>query len=110
MTDEGPLGGERDTQLGAMLRAHLDGADPAGFAARVRQGIAGASQRPGEESLWDVLADWARPGIAAGFLLATLAGAVLAARAARNQDTDNPVLAEASDHDELVGVVLGSTR
>lgn len=110
MTVESPLSGEPDAQLGAMLRAHLDGADPAGFAARVRGRIAGSSRVQGQESLWDVLAEWARPGIAAGFLLATLAGAVLATRAVRNLNTDNPVLAEASDRDELVGVVLGSTR
>lgn len=110
MTEENPFSGERDEQLGTMLRAHLDGADHAGFTARVRDRLANSRIPQGEESLWEVLATWARPGIAAGFLLATLVGAIVAAQAARNLNTDKPVLAEASERDELVGVVLGSTR
>jgi len=102
--------GERDAELGAVLRTHLEGADPAGFAARVRARIAATPLGQREESLWDVLATWARPGIAAGLLFATLLGAVVAARAARNLNTDNPVLAEATERDVLVGVVLGSAR
>lgn len=102
--------GDRDEALGAVLRTHLEGADPAGFAARVRARIAMTPQGRQDDTLWDVLATWARPGIAAGLLLATLVGAVIAAQAARNLNTDNPVLAEAAERDVLVGVVLGSAR
>lgn len=110
MTTDNPFSSERDAELGGLLRAHLEGADHAGFTARVRAQLAGRPVGGPEESLWDVLAAWARPGIAAGFLLATLAGAVLAMRAARDVDANQTVLAETPERDVLVGVVLGAAR
>ncbi len=110
MTHHNPFSNERDERLGGMLRTHLEGADHPGFTARVRARLAGLPVGQPEESLWDVLATWARPGIAAGFLLATLAGAVMAVRAARNPDPNQQVLAGTPERDEFVGVVLGAAR
>jgi len=110
MTDGNSFSAERDEQLGALLRTCLEGGDHAGFTARVRARLAGVPAGRSEDSLWDVLAAWARPGIAAGFLLATLAGAVLALRAAGNPDPNQSVLAETPERDEFVGVVLGAAR
>ena len=69
MTDN-PFGHERDTELGALLRAHLEGDRHAEFAARVRTGLtAGTGTSP-----FDVLGAWMRPGIAAAALVALAAG------------------------------------
>lgn len=61
---------ERDIELGALLRAHLDADQHAAFVARVRAGIrvdAGAGP-------FEVLGTWLRPGIAAAALVALTAG------------------------------------
>jgi hypothetical protein len=58
-----------DRELGAALRAALTPADPAGFVARVRA----AAERRGAPT-WDILARWARVGIAAAAAAAMLAG------------------------------------
>ncbi len=110
MTTDNPFSSERDTELGGLLRAHLEGSDHAGFTAGVRARLAGVPVGRQDESLWEVLAAWARPGIAAGFLLATLAGAVLAMQASGSTDANQPVLAETPERDEFVGVVLGAAR
>ncbi len=110
MTVNNPFGNEPDAALGSLLRAHLEGTDHDAFTARVRARLAGLPAGGPQDSLWDVLAGWARPGIAAGFLLALLAGAALAVQAARSTDTDPQVLAEAPERDVLIGVVLGAAR
>ena len=109
MTSGSDFNAERDPMLGAVLRAHLDGADPGGFTRQVLARL-GPGRRASHDSSWDVLANWARPGIAAALLLATMAGAVLAIREVRNSDDPSAVLAEAMERDHLVGVVLGSAR
>lgn len=105
MTSRNDFDAERDPMLGAQLRALLDAGDPAPFRAAV---LGRLDQR--DASSWDVLADWARPGIAAAILLATLAGAVYAIQAARNSSAPSTVLAEAIERDQVVGVVLGASR
>jgi hypothetical protein len=55
-----------DPELGHLLRECLDAPDADGFAARVR--VAMAAQRPADGS-WDVLARWARPGLAAAAIV-----------------------------------------
>lgn len=69
MTND-PFGHERDTELGALLRSHLDGGHHAEFVARVRAGIrADVAAGP-----FEVLGAWMRPGIAAAALIALAAG------------------------------------
>lgn len=103
------FGAERDPLLGERLRAHLDPGPAAPFVGQVMARL-GERRRAVYDSSWDVLAGWARPGIAAALLLATMAGAALALLEARNSDTQSTVLAEAMERDDLVGVVLGSAR
>ncbi|HET7042099.1 MAG TPA: hypothetical protein VFI13_08760 [Gemmatimonadales bacterium] len=69
MTDN-PFDHERDAELGALLRAHLDAGDHAAFARRVRAAVTAASA-PGP---FEVLGAWLRPGIAAAAVIALLAG------------------------------------
>lgn len=64
---------EPDLVLGAALRAALAPADTGGFVARV---VAAADRRPAP--LVDVLARWARLGIAAAVLAALAAGFAVA--------------------------------
>src|SRR6478736_5123519 len=61
---------ERDTELGALLRTHLEPAGHAAFVARVRAGLT-AEIAPGP---FEILGAWMRPGIAAAALV-TLAAA-----------------------------------
>lgn len=71
-----PFDATPDALLGARLRAALDpdgGADTAAFATRVRLLLDPADQ----ESGWDVLARWLRPGVAAAVLIAFALGAWL---------------------------------
>jgi hypothetical protein len=106
--DEQPFRLERDPALGRELRALLDGGDPDAFAARV------AGRLPMRDGLWQVLAGWARPGIAAALLLATALGywmtredtaAPGAASQAEMAATDRPL-----DSEVLMGVALGGDR
>lgn len=62
-----PFDGGPDPELGTALRGLLTPGDDAAFAARVL-----ARLEPG--SPWEVLAQWARPGLAAALLLATALG------------------------------------
>jgi anti-sigma factor RsiW len=64
---------ERDPLLGEALRAALAPRDTAGFVARV---LAAAERRPAP--MVDVLARWARVGIAAAILAALAAGFAVA--------------------------------
>lgn len=65
-----PFDHRPDPIVGAALRDALTGADDAGFLARV----VAAAARPRARSPVDVLAGWARPGIAAAVLAALAAG------------------------------------
>jgi hypothetical protein len=64
-----PFDHQPDPKLGAALRAALAPADTAGFVARV---VAAADRRPAP--MVDVLARWARIGLAAAVLAALAAG------------------------------------
>lgn len=68
-----PFDQQRDPALGAALRAALAPRNPAGFVARV---LAAADRRPAP--MVDVLARWARVGIAAALLAALAAGFAVA--------------------------------
>lgn len=61
---------ERDTELGALLRTHLEPAGHAAFVARVRAGLT-ADIAPGP---FEILGAWMRPGIAAAAIVALAAG------------------------------------
>lgn len=65
-----PFNHERDVELGAVLRAHLDAGDAAAFSARVR----GALQAEAAAGPFDLLGRWMRPGLAAAAVVALLAG------------------------------------
>ena len=61
---------ERDTELGALLRTHLEPAGHAAFVARVQAGLmADLASSPLE-----ILGAWMRPGIAAAAIVALAAG------------------------------------
>jgi len=68
-----------DPELGHLLRDHLEPGGHAAFTARLAAAVAATAEaravarRPGETS-WDVLAAWARPGLAAAAVLAALLG------------------------------------
>ena len=65
-----PFDHERDTELGALLRAHLDAGDHTAFTRRVRAALATeVSAGP-----IDILGAWLRPGIAAAAIVAIAAG------------------------------------
>jgi hypothetical protein len=98
--------GERDTALGAMLAEALTPADSAGFTARL---LAGLGTR---RNSWDVLASWARPGIAAGLLLASLLGYWLVVAGARGAPAASEVIAveQPIDGGRVMDVVLGARR
>lgn len=67
---ENPFGHERDAELGALLRAHLEGDRQAEFTARVRAALrADLAAGP-----FDILGAWMRPGIAAAAIIALAAG------------------------------------
>lgn len=61
-----PFEAQPDEELGALLRAGLEGPEPARFVARLRGAVAEAER---QES-WEVLAGWARPGVVAAGLAA----------------------------------------
>ena len=95
-----------DKELGELLRTALTpGGDPE-FAARV------LAMLPAAGSIWDVLAGWARPGIAAAMLLAAALGYWLAPRAGGAAPTAAEVLAsdQPLDRDAMASVVLGTGR
>ncbi len=73
MTDSHDFPAGRDAALGALLRAHLEGADDAAFAARMREAAVAAAA----EGEWRRVGRWALPGLAAAaLLLLALAGAL----------------------------------
>ncbi len=68
MTEPTSFESRPDPELGAGLRAALDGPDPELFLARVRAAV----HQAGRETTWDVLTRWAPAG-----LVATTAAAAL---------------------------------
>ncbi len=66
MTTPSPFDHERDPVLGEALRQALDAGDATAFVTRV---LVRAEPAP-----WEVLAGWARPGIAAALAAAMAAG------------------------------------
>jgi len=97
-----------DPELGALLRAQLDARDHAAFAARVVGRL-----RRGTGSQWEVLAGWARPGIAAALFLAAALGywIVLGNREpAASRPTEVLAAEQPVDRDAVMSVVLGSER
>jgi len=82
-----------DPVLGAALRAALEPGEPAAFAARVLGRLAGA-----RTPAWEVLAGWARHGIAAAAVAALVLG-LLAGRALSRSGSWDDAVAVATDAD-----------
>lgn len=61
---------ERDTELGALLRTHLEPTGHAAFVARVRSEL----MTEIASSPFEILGAWMRPGIAAAAIVALAAG------------------------------------
>jgi hypothetical protein len=113
VTPPNDFGGTPDERLGALLREHLAPAGHAAFVGRVRAAIAAEPA-----TSWDVLARWARPGVAAaaGILLALglLFGlaqpspsGVSLADAAQAAGVPAVLVADASSTDVLLAAVVG---
>jgi hypothetical protein len=77
-----PFDHRPDPQVGAALRRALATTDDAAFAARVLAAAARRGRSPVE-----VLAGWARPGIAAALLAALLAGYAVGRNLARPRES-----------------------
>lgn len=105
MDRNSPFDPDQDRELGDLLREALTPAGHAEFLSGV------LSRLPAAGSFWDVLAGWARPGIAAAILLAAALGYWLAPR-----ETTAPTAAEVLaadqplDRDAMTSFVLGSGR
>jgi hypothetical protein len=97
---------ERDGELGVMLAETLTPADTASFASRVLAGL-GARRNS-----WDVLASWARPGIAASLLFASLLGYWLVASGVGRSPVASEIIAveQPIDDGRVMDVVLGARR
>jgi hypothetical protein len=108
MTTGEPFDVTRDPELADALRRVLSQPDDQAFAERV---MARLPERP---TLWDQLARWARPGIAAAFVGAALMGYWLILREAESDPTEPAAELAATDRpldeEELMGVILGSIR
>lgn len=107
MTLNSPFDAEPDRELGNLLREALTPAGQVDFVSRV------LARLPESRTLWEVLAGWARPGIAAAILLAAALGWWLAPRVAtRATPTAAQVLAadQPLDRDAMTSVVLGTGR
>ncbi|HTS87461.1 MAG TPA: hypothetical protein VMG41_03130 [Gemmatimonadales bacterium] len=108
MTIGEPFDSGRDPALGELLRRHFEAADHDAFAALVM------ARLPQGASLWDVLARWARPGIAAAVLIAAALGYWTVAReTAQSAAEPTGELAAAGrsmDTEALMGAVLGRSR
>jgi hypothetical protein len=86
-----------DPELGAALRAALDGEDQAAFVARV---LARAEHGPlprADAPTWDVLAGWARLGIVAAAAAALVAGLFVGRNARAAASLDDVVIASAGE-------------
>jgi anti-sigma-K factor RskA len=69
-----PFDHRADPELGAALRAALEPGDPAPFVARVLAQAELTRGRRRDVPTWDILARWARAGIAAAAVAALVAG------------------------------------
>jgi hypothetical protein len=91
-----------------MLRERFDAGDPAAFAARV------LARLPHAGSQWDVLAAWARPGLAAALIFAAALGYWTVLREARATPVADPTEIATGDrpidNDALMAAVLGAGR
>ena len=108
------FGASPDETLGSLLREHLALSGHGEFVARVRSAVAAEPA-----TSWDVLAGWARPGMAAaaGVLLAlsllfglarpTETGATLA-DAAQEAGVPTLLLADAPSADVMLAAVVGT--
>lgn len=98
-----PFDHRPDPELGAALRAALEPPDHGAFVARV---LAGAARS--EPRTWDVLAGWARLGIAAAAVAALVAGFAGVGRGQQSPTTlDDVVIASAG---EGANALLSSPR
>lgn len=98
-----------DPALGALLRQHLGGEhDNAEFAARVLANL------PSTGNIWEVLARWSRPGIAALILASALTGYWLVVREAHPLEPESTGELAATDrsldNDAMLSVVLGTIK
>jgi hypothetical protein len=107
MSANSPFDAGRDPELGDALRVVLTPGGNAEFVSRVLAGL------PAAGSSWDVLAGWARPGIAAALLFAAALGYWLMPR---DQGGPAPTAVEVLaadqplDQDALTSVLLGTGR
>ncbi len=95
-----------DPVLGAALRRLLEPGDPAAFVARV---VARYDAARAEGPLWDVLAGWSRPGIAAA-VLAVLAAGFLFGRLIRAPVGLDEVLVSSTAGDTAPAVLITAQR
>ncbi len=94
-----------DAALGAALRAALDPGADAVFLARVRAGM--FSARPGS---WDVLAGWARPGLAAAVAAALVVGFALGRTLATPVTLDEAAVMSAEGATPTTTALISATR
>lgn len=107
MNSNSPFDAGPDRELGDLLRQALTPAGQVEFVSRV------LARLPESRTLWDVLAGWARPGIAAAILLAAALGWWLVPRVANSvAPSAAEVLAadQPLDRDAMTSVVLGTGR
>lgn len=103
-----PFEQERDAALGQALSEALTPAETASFTSRVLASLGSARRNP-----WDVLASWARPGVAAAVLLVSLLGYWLVLEGTRGPaPLANELLAsdQTFDGGKALDVVMGSRR
>ncbi|HXW96703.1 MAG TPA: hypothetical protein VEI47_03895 [Gemmatimonadales bacterium] len=109
MTHGEPFDSQPDPVLGELLRRHLaPQSTDAAFADRV------LARLPQRGSLWEVLARWARPGIAAAALIGALLGywLVLHAPGPETAEPGGELAATGRplNSDAMMSVVLGNNR
>lgn len=119
MTLSNPFDPGRDEALGRLMADALDPGDHGRFAARVRAALPELDA----DSPWEVLARWARPGIAAAavLLVASLAGWLALGRPGHPAVAEAPsrvgepaeglfAASEAPSHDGVLAAVHGADR
>jgi hypothetical protein len=105
MDRDSPFDPGQDRELGALLREALTPSGNVEFVSGV------LSRLPVSGSFWDVLAGWARPGIAAAILLAAALGYWLAPHDAAAPTAAEVLAADQPlDRDAMTSFVLGSGR